>query len=332
MFLVAVVVGLFILVAEVKLRHDGVETYTRSLPSDFRSDAEPPYWARSHETLGWVSAGLEGEINPQGFRDARDFDALEAPDGGTERRAMVLGDSFVWGSGLRIEETLPVRLEQSLGAQWNVFNLGVPGWGIDQMYLAYRAFRDRLAPDLVVLFFIDDDVSRVLEAYREDERLAKPVLELRDGQLQKRTSANRIDDLANSVTGMSALASVAWQYVLLHREAIPLVRQILHSLKRETATRGERLIVVRIPTPRDATFASLIGSDAFGDLARRSNWEYWDADDLLTETQDWRDRNYLPDGHISSRGSRILSEWVAEVVRTRRLRGEKVCRPRKPSD
>ena len=76
-------------------------------------------------------------------------------------------------------ETFPHVLEQLL-APAEVVNLGVHGYGHDQMLLRYRAEGRRYAPDLVLLGFVADDVGRNLLAFRD---YAKPRFLLEGGAL-----------------------------------------------------------------------------------------------------------------------------------------------------
>ena len=96
---------------------------------------------------------------------------------------MILGDSFIWGPGVGVEQNLPNLLQTRLKDRYKIFNLSVPGWGIDQMYLAYQQYKDIINPDIVILAFIDRDVNRVLEAYRIWEGLNKPCFTIRNGEL-----------------------------------------------------------------------------------------------------------------------------------------------------
>jgi hypothetical protein len=87
---------------------------------------------------------------------------------------MILGDSFMWGAGVSAAESVPGLLQSWARDTRLVFNLGVPGWGIDQMYLAYQRYKDKLNPHIVMLVFIDDDIMRVLQSYRRWEGFNKP--------------------------------------------------------------------------------------------------------------------------------------------------------------
>jgi lysophospholipase L1-like esterase len=77
----------------------------------------------------------------------------------------MLGDSFVFGFGVEDEETLPAQLETVLGARHEgieVLNAGVPGWSADQYYLFLQTRLDEIAPDLVLLGLLDNDVGDLM--------------------------------------------------------------------------------------------------------------------------------------------------------------------------
>jgi hypothetical protein len=64
-----------------------------------------------------------------------------------------------------------------------VLNLGVHGYGHDQMLLYLREEGIKYRPDLVVLGFLYDDMERNLVGFRD---YAKPRFEQRDGRLELR--------------------------------------------------------------------------------------------------------------------------------------------------
>ncbi|HSB62555.1 MAG TPA: SGNH/GDSL hydrolase family protein [Thermoanaerobaculia bacterium] len=91
--------------------------------------------------------------NSLGFRD---FNHPEKAAGVT--RVAVLGDSFVFGSGVKQDEPVTRRLAALLGPSFEVINLGVPGYGTDQALLTLRRWGRRLSPDVVLLGFFWNDV------------------------------------------------------------------------------------------------------------------------------------------------------------------------------
>ncbi len=119
------------------------------------------------ETYGWAhKAGEQGRfdsfgfetkvrINSHGFRGPeRTFERTSGV-----RRAIVLGDSFVWGFGVEEEQTFPHLLEQSLPSGTEIINLGVSGYSTDQELLVYRNHGRKYRSDLVVLVVATNDVA-----------------------------------------------------------------------------------------------------------------------------------------------------------------------------
>ena len=138
--------------------------------------------------LGWTLrpnvAGLTSDepwqadvrTNALGFRDV---DHADKAAGVT--RVAVLGDSFVFGSGVRQAETLPGQLAARLGPSFEVINLGVPGYGTDQALLTLRRWGPGLKPDVVLAGFFWNDVMENASAKIYD--MEKPRFLLSNGSL-----------------------------------------------------------------------------------------------------------------------------------------------------
>jgi hypothetical protein len=142
---------------------------------------------------GWVKTPrftVRVDINPMGLRDPRT--SYDKPPG--TFRILALGDSYVEGAQVQMNETVAAQLERMLGASSStpieVINGGVFGYGTAQESLLLDHEGVKYQPDLIVLFFchcndipnnnyrlelIDSDLSRAL----------KPYYDLgRDGQLR----------------------------------------------------------------------------------------------------------------------------------------------------
>lgn len=109
---------------------------------------------------GWF-AGVPVEINALGFRDTRDY-ALEKKPG--TFRILVLGDSVTFGHGALSETTYPYLLEQRLkqwrpDVDWQVWNLGVPGYNTSIELEQLKMVGPRYQPDLVIVGFYENDLS-----------------------------------------------------------------------------------------------------------------------------------------------------------------------------
>jgi hypothetical protein len=152
------------------------------------ADAGGPLTRRDPE-LGWTlksdvawpvgSAPWEDGLstNAAGFRDAPHAEA-KAPGA---YRIAVLGDSFVFGSGVAQDAILTRRLAAHLGPGFEIVNLGVPGYGTDQELLTLRRWGRKLSPDLVLVgFFWNDVMENVSDRIYG---LPKPRFTLEGGRL-----------------------------------------------------------------------------------------------------------------------------------------------------
>ena len=139
-----------------------------------------------HPRLGWaVQPNLrdlpvfEGKIlnsNSRGLRGRAEYG--ERPQPG-RRRIVVLGDSFTFGDEVSDDETYPSYL-QGLLPDTDVLNLGVHGYGHDQMLLYLEDQGLGYHPDVVILGFVWIDTIRNLFGF---SNYLKPRFELVDGTL-----------------------------------------------------------------------------------------------------------------------------------------------------
>jgi hypothetical protein len=109
---------------------------------------------------GWF-AGVPVRINTLGFRDPRDYALAKAP---ATFRIIVLGDSVTFGHGSIWENTYPFLAEQQLKAwrpdvEWQVWNLGVPGYNTSTELAYLEDIGVRYQPDLVIVGFYPNDFT-----------------------------------------------------------------------------------------------------------------------------------------------------------------------------
>ncbi|GAH15786.1 unnamed protein product, partial [marine sediment metagenome] len=97
--------------------------------------------------------------NSLGFRDDRE---LYEKDPRT--RILMVGDSFIFGSGVFEEQRISEVLE-SLEPAWRVDSVGMPGWGIDSMVRALENILPNVKLDTVILAVYCDDFRRVHPYY-----------------------------------------------------------------------------------------------------------------------------------------------------------------------
>jgi hypothetical protein len=154
----AVVVALIVMagVLEVAIRATWDEKKGRPgffISSDTRLEKLAPNYS------GWY-AGVPVRINNLGFRDSRDYDLAKQPH---TFRILVLGDSVTFGHGAVYETTYPYLLESQLRQwkpeiDWQVWNLGVPGYNSAQELAYLNEVGPSFQPDLVIVGFFVNDV------------------------------------------------------------------------------------------------------------------------------------------------------------------------------
>ena len=228
--------------------------YVRSYPGQYEDKKVP--WMKHDPDFGWVldraTNLLESKhrfhkfkysVNSEGFRNAADF-ALLSPHT-TKTRIMLLGDSFVFGLYVEEEDTLSSILESKLGEDCDVFNLGISGWGIDQMLLAYQKYTDIIKPEIVILAYIDNDIRRAMEAYRRYEGVNKPSFEIKHDRLVPRIRSE--PSLLEKLSHKSLIVNILYRRLHIETEMVRLTQAIFLELIRMTAERDQRLIVLRYP-------------------------------------------------------------------------------------
>ncbi len=117
----------------------------------------PGFFIRSDTRLEMLSPNYSGwyggvpvRINNLGFRDPRDYDLAKKPN---TFRIIVLGDSVTFGHGSIYESTYPYLLESRLKqwrpeVDWQVWNLGVPGYNTSQELAYLKDVAASYQPDL----------------------------------------------------------------------------------------------------------------------------------------------------------------------------------------
>ncbi len=162
-----VALGLMGLTLSLLLLEGGVRLMDLAPPAE----PLPPLW-EPHPYLGWFhipdTGGLwyseygeyqaEVRINARGLRDEEI--PYDNPSGAF--RILVLGDSFVEGLQVSLEETFARQLQTQLNhgdRRVEVINAGVSGWGTDQEAIFYAVEGFRYQPDLVLLcLFTGNDI------------------------------------------------------------------------------------------------------------------------------------------------------------------------------
>lgn len=115
----------------------------------------PPYY----EEFEYLDNHLvHYKINSDGFRD----EEYSVTKPNNTFRIVVLGDSYTFGLGMQLNETLPKQLEIKLNEDtkmnYEVLNFGVPSFNTKEEVEMLKGIGLKYQPDSVIVAFMDNDV------------------------------------------------------------------------------------------------------------------------------------------------------------------------------
>lgn len=253
-------------------------------------------------------------INAIGFRDP---ERSAAKDPAT-RRILLLGDSQVFGWGVEEGERFSAGIERR-EPTLAVWNLGVPGYGLDQQVLAYER-QEQLPADEALLFVTESTLSRM----RVDRlyRKRKPRFTL------DASGALRLErPPAGSATRGELLYRVLSPFHLPYfverrlaarqrtpraaRDLDPLVRAVIERAAAVARERGQTLgVLAALPAPAAAALARVCADAGVAFLAIE-----WPADDEAGALVFGEH-----DAHWNARAHELVAAQVAPWLAARRGR------------
>lgn len=269
--------------------------------------------------VGWrMRPGASFRFDTEGesvayHADAEGFRSMEAARSSTPSRSRVaiIGDSFGWGYGVGFEDSLAGRLQHAFPSA-EVRNFAMPGFGLDQTWLALRHWALPFEPDVVVAVVYPDDFERSLSAFRISEGFAKPAFRLENGELVERT----VDDCAPApfrfIERHSRIFALARRFErrmareLAVGDGWSLNARILEELQADAQKAGTKLVIVHVPYPTLSSFQAL--SDHMGK-------DTTPFVDLAEDFAEHPERFYFPeDGHLNALGHERMAERVGREM------------------
>jgi hypothetical protein len=266
-----------------------------------------------------ILGSREVSTNANGARGRREY----TRERGDARRIVVIGDSFAFGWGVVDGETYAARLEESL-PRCEVVNLGVGGYGTDQMLLMLESEGLRYRPDLVIVGLVSADTDRNLVSFRD---FAKPHFVLDRGSLRlmgtpvpapetwvsREPARLKSKDLVE-IVAVAAEQRTSWR----RRRAERLTWMLWKRIDRVARDAGARTLFVFAPHAHE------IGRDgpAAGEqLAVR--FAAHEGARLLNMGDEFRRRRRageaFSDGHWGAREHRLIARAIRERVRSEAL-------------
>lgn len=114
------------------------------------------YWKLKPSQKGYQTLGFpKATINTNGFRGP-EIDI-------NKENILLLGNSYTFGEGVKDTETFAYIIQKKLSEKdfnYNVINMGVPGWGLFQEQIALERNFDTYKPRIIVLTLIKDNLRR----------------------------------------------------------------------------------------------------------------------------------------------------------------------------
>lgn len=268
-------------------------------------------------------------VNELGMRDGP---AVPKPAG--VRRVLMLGDSFVFGVGVELEDSLPKALARRLAAAApeapvEVLNAGVPGYSPFQELHALERLAPIIEPDLVVLvFFIGDDWYGNARRKAPEEARRGPV-----AWLERRSTLYRTFDrfLLARLKGRD--------HYEIHRRVPPPdferrvgeVLELLDGVRTTAASRGAPLLVALCPRftqvypdawgkaalvyrLSEEQYSPLEPNRSFGGRLAAAGFWHLDLLEPLRTEGGRRMLHFPVDGHLNAAGNEFVAGLLAAAI------------------
>jgi hypothetical protein len=265
--------------------------------------------------LGWtnpVGRTVIGDVvmhgSAQRLRGTRTYARVKPPG---IRRIEVFGDSFAFGSEVDDDSTYSVMLERALPSA-EVLDFGVPGYGLDQALLRFRAEGPPFAPDVVVIGLVSTLLPRDAASFTF---WYKPYFVLDgDGQLLLRGSpvpgvveaARDLDRGSRIVDVLRMLRPVPYQ----NDDALD--RALLSAFVSDVRAAGARPVIVLYPTFMEYAHGSSC-ANLFRAICAATRAECADTSAAFAEAYA-RGVDLTAGVHFSAAGHRIVADALAAIL------------------
>jgi len=257
--------------------------------------------------------------NSRGLRGKTDYTYEKHPG---QVRILVFGDSFTFGDEVSDDDTYCHYLQRML-PQAEVINMGVHGYGHDQMLIFLEEEGVKYQPDIVVLGFLPMDMLRNVLAFRD---YAKPKFVVRDGALaltgspvprpedtlKQHGSRSRALDLVGAVWEKFEKTSGHYE-----TNAEKTTTAILTEMVNVTRRVGATPIFVYLPLGEEVSAPGMTKGEAYlsSMCAQDGNVRYFSTRLHFAEEAK-RGENFKPLGHWQPVGHRIAAEAIAAYLRS----------------
>lgn len=287
-----------------------VGEYENRPSQNFMPDKDTGWRMQPNQEFVWTKEGKPNRYrsNAQGFRALEDFH----PGTETRRKIVFAGDSYTFGAGVENDQTFSAVV-QAHSPKRVSYNLGMPGFGIDQIWLSVRHQGLPMKPALVVVALVDADFERSQMPHRTAEGFGKPAFQrTRAGLLRRQpehpSAAYLFMEEHSRVLSLyrRAMRKIGTKYPV--GEYWLLNEAILDELREDCRRAGVPVLFLYTPISTFQPFPMI------GKYMRRVGANFID----LTALKPRPARSiYLPvDGHFSVEGHRFVAGLIENWIHT----------------
>ena len=226
------------------------------------------------------------ESNGQGLRwyEIKDTD---------KKRILLIGDSVVYGLGIKFNETFAYRLQQI--SNYDIINAGVGGWNTQNEYLWLKHEGISFDPDIVVLFITSNDHDNVyagkIPKYTRFQRMIYRSYVLSTMFYIKR-------GLFSLILGRSTIKEIGEDSYKIAEESLQGIIDFV----------GDRLIVCMYGTTQTVQQTKVMRF--YLDILKENKIPCFFLPDKIYENRISR-----IDGHLNAKGHRMISQVLYAVLK-----------------
>ena len=249
-----------------------------------------------------------------------------------KNQIIVLGDSYAWGFGVSDTETFPYYLDKMVSKfNYQVLNLGVSGYGIDQYYLFLKRHISKFNKLKQVILLINVQNDFVGTAVNVDNGKKKPLFVVKNNNLiltNKDINEHCLRNLfsrsyflgmgwPDGIVG-NTLSKMAGDKILSVNETEKVSVMLLQKIFEMVVDHNAKLLVVLKPSKKDftkPTFHLRFFEYVFNKV-RFKGLSYIDYIEVLKK-ENPKELNdfYLEDEHYNKKGNKFLAKTVYEQLR-----------------
>ena len=282
-------------------------------------------WMKLDSTVGWICADssnlqfsslyynqfkVKYKINKQGYRSNFDFNKDYFH---FRKKIMLLGESFLFGVYLDYSNTLVGQLEL-LTPKVQYLNFGIPGYGIDQMFMTFRKYYEQINPDIIVLIYIDDDIPRILESYRFVEGLNKPSYKINSEGFEYRNSTDY--NFTITLLHHSYIMNKFYEKYLDYL-AVSFTKKMIKQIKIESK---KEVLIVRWPRKEMLIWRKIDWYYDLSEFCNNNGIHYVNLADYFSDLPVDRIQSFYlaHDGHPSECGNKfvagLLNKEISKII------------------